>query len=71
MAKSMQTSGVKIDLNKTDKLFIEHGKEIEKILQFAVREAVMQHKRNGNPIAIWEDGRAVLIDPQKIEVEGK
>lgn len=38
---------------------------VEKINQ-AVRAAIMDHKRAGNPIAVWKDGRSVIIPPGKI-----
>ena len=33
----------------------------------AIREAIRDHKRAGNPIAQWRDGRVVLIPPEQIE----
>lgn len=33
----------------------------------AVEEAVRDHKRAGNPIAEWRDGRVVLVPPEEIE----
>ena len=33
----------------------------------AVEEAVRDHKRAGNPIAEWRDGRVVLVPPEQIE----
>jgi len=35
----------------------------------AVRQALRIHKKLGNPIAVWEDGKVVWIPPEKIEVE--
>ncbi len=35
--------------------------------QQAVRAALREHKRAGNPIAIWRDGKVVLIPPEQIE----
>ena len=32
----------------------------------AVEEAIQDHKRAGNPIAVWKDGRVVLIPPEEI-----
>ena len=32
----------------------------------AVEEAVRDHKRAGNPIAEWRDGRVVLVPPEEI-----
>jgi hypothetical protein len=33
----------------------------------AIREAIRDHRRAGNPIAQWRDGRVVLIPPEQIE----
>jgi hypothetical protein len=33
----------------------------------AVQEALRDHKRAGNPIAEWRDGRVVLVPPEEIE----
>jgi len=33
----------------------------------AIREAILDHKRAGNPIAEWRDGRVVLVPPEQIE----
>jgi hypothetical protein len=35
-------------------------------MQRAVREAIEQHRKNGNPIAIWRDGAVVWIPPEDI-----
>jgi len=50
-------------------LFRVHGKEIEGILRRAVRHALLDHKRAGNPVASWKDGKVVLIQPEDIPVE--
>ena len=44
------------------------GKEIEKLFQLAVREALIMHKRIGNPIAVWRDGKVVIVPPEEIEI---
>ena len=54
--------------NIPDNLFIEHGKEIEAILRRAVRHALLDHKR-GNPIAVWKDGKVVILQPEEILTE--
>ena len=33
----------------------------------AVEEAIRDHKRAGNPIAEWRDGRVVLVPPEELE----
>ena len=38
---------------------------VEKVNQ-AVRSAIMDHKRAGNPIAVWQNGKSVIIAPSQI-----
>jgi hypothetical protein len=35
-------------------------------MQRAVREALQDHKRAGNPVAVWDNGRVVWIQPEDI-----
>lgn len=53
-----------------DELFRD-GKEIDKALKKAVQHALLQHKKAGNPVAAWRDGKVVLIKPEDIVVEDK
>lgn len=42
----MQTSGIKIDINSSDKLLFDESEKIEKVIKFAVKQAVLaQEKR--------------------------
>ncbi len=45
-----------------------NSQEVLRLTQQAVRAAVMEHKRVGNPIAIWRDGRVVWVPAEEIEV---
>lgn len=38
----------------------------EMALKEAVADAIAEHKRQGYPIAVWRDGKAVLIPPEEI-----
>ncbi len=40
----------------------------EMALKEAVAEAIAEHKRQGNPIAVWRNGKAVWIPPEEIAV---
>ncbi len=51
-----------------DELFRD-GKEIDIALRNAVQQALLQHKKAGNPVAEWRDGKVVLIKPEDIVVE--
>ena len=52
-----------------DKIFAE-GTLIDQALNKAVREAVLQHKRAGDPVAAWRDGKTVWIKPGEITEAG-
>lgn len=53
-----------------DELFRD-GKEIDTALRNAVQQALLQHKKAGNSVAEWRDGKVVLIKPEDIVVEEK
>ena len=53
-----------------DELFRD-GKEIDNALRKAVQQALLQHKKAGNPVAAWRDGKVVLIQPEDIVIEEK
>ena len=55
-------------INTDNPSFVDFGKDVEKALQRAVRQALLMHKRIGNPIAIWRDGRVVIIPPEEIVI---
>ena len=38
-------------------------------LRRAVRDALLEHKRAGNPVASWKDGKVVIIPADEISVE--
>lgn len=48
-----------------DEIFAE-GTLIDKALKQAVRKAILQHKRAGNPIVVWRDGKIVWLKPEEI-----
>ena len=43
--------------------------KVEAAVQEAVREALLQHKRAGNTVVSWRDGKIELIPPEKIPVD--
>lgn len=42
------------------------GTEIDEAMQRAVREALLRHKKLGNSIAVWRDGKVVIVPPEEI-----
>lgn len=52
-----------------DNLFTVHGKEVEAILYRAVHDALLRHKKLGQSVAVWRDGKVVILPPEEIPVE--
>jgi len=44
------------------------GKRLDEAIQAGVAKALAEHKRAGRSIAIWKDGKVVIIPPEKIKV---
>lgn len=44
----------------------EAGKPIDDALQRAVRDALVRHKRLGQEIVVWQDGRIVCLRASQI-----
>ena len=38
----------------------------EAALKKAVRKVVLEHKKTGRPLAVWENGRTVRISPYTV-----
>ena len=51
-----------------DKIFKE-GTLIDNALKEAVRKALLHHKRNGNSVVTWKDGKIVWIPADQIQVD--
>ena len=43
---------------------------IERALRAAVRDALQRHKRDGDPVAVWREGRVVWLSPDQIPIAG-
>jgi hypothetical protein len=39
---------------------------IERALRAAIRDALQRHKRDGDPVAVWREGRVVWLAPDQI-----
>ena len=52
----------------TSDYFAVNALEIGKVFQRAVNDALRMHKRMGNPIAAWKDGKVIIIPPEEIVI---
>jgi hypothetical protein len=50
-------------------LFERYSEEINPAYERAVREALLMHKRAGNPVVVERDGKMVILQPDEIEVD--
>jgi saccharopine dehydrogenase-like NADP-dependent oxidoreductase len=49
----------------------ERGRRFEQAAQEAVRAALLEHKRHNNPVAVWRDGKVVMVPPEEISETGE
>ncbi len=56
----------KTEIKLSKRLFIEYGKAIEEVLRRGLDQTLLRHRRLGNSIAIWKDGKVVIVPPEEI-----
>lgn len=39
----------------------------EAALKEAIRGVVAQHRKSGRPLAVWKDGKVMMIDPKSVK----
>lgn len=44
----MENSGIKININSSDKLFFDESEKIQKVIKFAVKQAVKRNRAETN-----------------------
>jgi len=47
-------------------LLVEYSEDIDRAFKKAVRDALRKHKQANNPVAIWRNGKIVLLQPDEI-----
>jgi len=58
-------SNRKIDPD-TPNLLVKYRLLVREAIKKGTREALLMHKRAGNPVAVWRDGKVVLLEPDEI-----
>ena len=54
---------------RTQQIDFENDDEVDKSLGNAVRDALREHKRKGQSVVVWQDGKIVTLAPEDIPVE--
>jgi hypothetical protein len=49
-----------------NRIFVEDGRVIDEALKQGVREAMIRHKKDGLPVVIYRDGKAVWVKPEDL-----
>jgi hypothetical protein len=66
-AREASRSRVKSEERKdVSRIFVEEGYLIDEALKQGVREAMIRHKKDGLPVVIYRDGRAVWVMPEEL-----
>ena len=63
--KSKPAADREMDPDPILRLFLD-GRAIDEALKRAVREALIRHKKLGESVAVWRDGKAVILPPEEI-----
>ena len=50
-------------------LLVRYHSEVAEALQEAVRDALKRHKREGNSVAVEQDGKVVILQPDEIIID--
>lgn len=58
----MNAKRTKPDIDKV----IADGLLIDEAIREGVHRALLEHKRAGNPVAVWRDGKVVMLKPGSI-----
>ncbi|MSS72581.1 MAG: hypothetical protein EXS64_13965 [Candidatus Latescibacteria bacterium] len=45
------------------------SKKINAALRLAAADAIEAHRRSGHPLAVWQDGRVVMLPPDQAAIE--
>lgn len=61
MGRVMKPKKPAVPIRAPDDLFEKVGVA----LRLAVADAIEEHRRSGHPLAVWQDGRVVLLPPDQ------
>ncbi len=56
----------KIETVKSERLLIEFGEKVDESIKKAVNNALLEHQRAGNSVAVWRNGKVVILQPENI-----
>ena len=54
-------------LNNKPVTLTSEGEKIDKVFEITVKKALKRHKRAGNSVAIWREGKVVILNADQIK----
>lgn len=51
---------------EAENLLTANSEAVDRAVKQAVKTALLKHKMLNNPVAIWRDGKVVLLQPEEI-----
>ncbi len=54
---------------KPEQIDLDNDEEVNQALGTAVRKALREHKRLGQSVVVWQDGKVVTVAPEDIPVD--
>jgi hypothetical protein len=69
MATIPRDGRVRAERSSREPVRVVQGEPVAAALRRAVRDALLEHKRAGNSVASWKDGKVVIIPAEEILVE--
>ncbi len=54
---------------KPKQIDLDNDEEVSQALNTAVRDALRRHKRLGQSVVVWQDGKVVTLAPEDIPVD--
>jgi len=48
---------------------LQEGGLVEQALRDAARQAILEHKKEGLPLAMWRDGKVVWVPAEDLEAQ--
>lgn len=69
MATTPRDDGMSVKQSGRKKINVVQGESVVAALRRAALSALLEHKRTGNSVAAWKDGRVVITPAEEIPVE--
>lgn len=69
MATTPRGNNISMRQSGRREINVIQGEPVVAALRRAARSALLEHKRAGNPVASWKDGKVVIIPAEEISVE--